>query len=93
MSLTLRGAISTRLTGWPEPLSNLFQGLQTYARVEQAQLEQQKSEEQKTALERNLKTGVHSVKNNLQQARKRLDVQDRTIELAYGITESLRRGF
>jgi outer membrane protein TolC len=61
---------------------NLFQGLQTYARVEQAQLEQQKSEEQKIALERNLKTGVHSVKNNLQQARKRLEVQDKTIELA-----------
>lgn len=61
---------------------NLFQGLQTYARIEQAQLEQQKSEEQKTALERNLRTGVHSVKNNLQQARKRLEVQDKTIELA-----------
>ncbi len=61
---------------------NLFQGLQTYARVEQAQLERQKSEEQKIALERNLKTGVHSVRSNLQQARKRLEVQDKTIEMA-----------
>lgn len=61
---------------------NLFQGLQTYARVEQAQLEQQKSEEQKIALERNLKTGVHSIRSNLQQARKRLEVQDKTIEMA-----------
>jgi len=61
---------------------NLFQGLQTYARVEQAQLEQQKSQEQKTALERNLKTGVHSVRNNLQQARRRLEAQDKTIEMA-----------
>jgi outer membrane protein len=61
---------------------NLFQGLQTYARVEQAQLEQQKSEEQRVALERNLKTGVHSVRSNLQQARKRLEVQDKTIEMA-----------
>ena len=61
---------------------NLFQGLQTYARVEQAQLEQQKSEEQRTALERNLKTGVHSVRSNLQQSRKRLEAQDKTIEMA-----------
>ncbi len=61
---------------------NLFQGLQTYARVEQAQLERQKSEEQKVALERNLKTGVHSVRSNLQQARKRLEVQEKTIEMA-----------
>ncbi len=61
---------------------NLFQGLQTYARVEQAQLEKQKSEEQKIALERNLKTGVHSVRSNLQQARKRLEVQEKTIEMA-----------
>ncbi|HEY6951156.1 MAG TPA: TolC family protein [Bacteroidota bacterium] len=61
---------------------NLFQGLQTYARVEQAQLEEQKSEEQKTALERNLKTGVHSVRSNLQQAAKRLAAQEKTIEMA-----------
>jgi len=61
---------------------NLFQGLQTYARVEQAQLEQQKSQEQKTALERNLRTGVHSVRSNLQQARKRLAAQEKTIEMA-----------
>jgi len=61
---------------------NLFQGLQTYARVEQAQLEQQKSEEQKVALERNLRTGVHSIRSNLQQARKRLEAQEKTIEMA-----------
>jgi outer membrane protein TolC len=61
---------------------NLFQGMQTYARVEQAQLEQQKSQEQKTALERNLKTGVHSVRNNLEQAKKRLEAQEKTIEMA-----------
>ncbi len=61
---------------------NLFQGMQTYARVEQAQLEEQKSEEQKTALERNLRTGVHSVRSNMQQARKRLEAQEKTIEMA-----------
>jgi outer membrane protein len=61
---------------------NLFQGLQTYARVEQAQMEQRKSEEQMTALERNVRTGVHSVKSNLQQAARRLSAQDKTIEMA-----------
>jgi outer membrane protein len=40
---------------------NIFQGMQTRARVEQAQLDEQKSVEQKTSLERNLRTGVHSI--------------------------------
>ncbi len=61
---------------------NLFQGLQTYAKVEQAQLEQRKSEEQKTNVERNLRTGTHSVRSNLQQARKRVEAQDQTVEMA-----------
>jgi outer membrane protein TolC len=61
---------------------NLFQGLQTFARVEQAQLEQRKSEEQKVNLERTLRTGIHSILGNLQQARKRIDAQGRTVEMA-----------
>jgi outer membrane protein len=61
---------------------NLFQGLQTYAKVEQAQLEQRKSEEQKVSVERSLRTGTHSVKSNLQQARKRIEAQDKTVEMA-----------
>jgi outer membrane protein len=61
---------------------SLFQGLQTYARVEQAQLEQRKSEEQKVNLERTLQTGIHSILGNLQQARKRIDAQGRTVEMA-----------
>ncbi len=61
---------------------NLFQGLQTYAKVEQAQLEQRKSEEQKINVERNLKTGMQSIKNNIQQARKRIEAQDKTVEMA-----------
>ncbi len=61
---------------------NLFQGLQTYAKVEQAQLEQRKSEEQKVNVERNLKTGAHSVRNNLEQSRKRVEAQDKTVEMA-----------
>jgi outer membrane protein len=61
---------------------SLFQGLQTRARVEQAQMDQRKSEELKTAVERNLRTGVHSVRNSLVQARKRMDAQAKTVELA-----------
>lgn len=61
---------------------NLFQGLQTYARVAQAQMEERKSEEQLTAVERSLTTGVHSVRSNLEQASKRLEAQEKTIEMA-----------
>jgi outer membrane protein len=61
---------------------SLFQGLQTYSKVEQAQLEQRKSEEQRTNVERNLQTGVHSVRSNLLQARKRVEAQDKTVEMA-----------
>ena len=61
---------------------NLFQGMQTYARVEQAQLEQRKSEEQRVDLERTLKTGIHSVIGTLRQSRKRIDAQQRTVETA-----------
>jgi len=61
---------------------NLFQGLQTYARVEQAQLQERKSEEQKVNLERILQTGLHSILGNLQQARKRVEAQGKTVEMA-----------
>ncbi|MDI6767191.1 MAG: TolC family protein [Bacteroidota bacterium] len=61
---------------------NLFQGLQTRARVEQAQVEKLKTEEQKISLERTLKTGAHSVVGNLRQARKRIEAQEKTVETA-----------
>lgn len=61
---------------------NLFQGLQTNFRIEQAQLEQQKTEEQKSSLERNLQMGIRSVIGNLRQARKRVDAQQKTVETA-----------
>ena len=61
---------------------SLFQGFQTYARVEQAQLEQRKSEELQVNLERTLQTGLHSILGNLRQARKRVDAQGKTVEMA-----------
>lgn len=61
---------------------NLFQGLQTASRIESAQMEMQKAEEQKSSLERVLAMGVRSVIGNLRQARKRIDAQQRTVETA-----------
>lgn len=61
---------------------NLFQGLQTNSRIEQAQLERQKTEEQKGSLERNLQMGIRSLIGNLRQARKRIDAQEKTVETA-----------
>jgi len=61
---------------------NLFQGLQTNARVEQAQLEREKTEEQKRSLERNLQMGIRSLVGTLRQARKRIEGQERTVETA-----------
>lgn len=61
---------------------NLFQGLQTSSRVEQAELEKQKTEEQKRSLEKNLLMGIRSVIGNLRQARQRIDAQQKTVETA-----------
>jgi outer membrane protein len=61
---------------------SVFQGLQTSSRVEQAQIEKRKSEEQEANLERSLRMGLHSVIGNLKQARKRIESQERTVETA-----------
>lgn len=61
---------------------NLFQGLQTYARVQQAQLDKLKSEEQLNSLEKNLQTALHSILGNLQQAKKRVEAQEKTVDMA-----------
>ncbi len=61
---------------------NLFQGLQTNSRIEQAQLEEQKTVEQKGSLEKNLQMGIRSVIGNLRQTRKRIDGQQKTVETA-----------
>jgi outer membrane protein len=61
---------------------NLFKGFQTNARVEQAQLDKEKSQEQLSAYEIGLRTGVHSIVMQLRQAQKRIDAQSRTVEQA-----------
>jgi outer membrane protein len=61
---------------------NIFQGGQTRARVEQAQVEERKTEQQRLGMERTILTGVHSVVGNLRQARKRVEAQQKTVETA-----------
>jgi len=61
---------------------SLFQGFQTNARVQQAQVEVLKSEEQRTNAERNLRIGLTATVGSLQAARKRIEAQERTVEQA-----------
>ncbi len=61
---------------------SLFEGLQTSARVEQAEIDVRKVEESVTGLETNLRTAVHSTILQLQQARKRIEAQGKTVEQA-----------
>lgn len=61
---------------------NMFQGLQTRARVEQAELEVRKSEEQVNGLETNLRTAAHSLVLKLRQTRRRIEAQQLTVEQA-----------
>jgi outer membrane protein len=61
---------------------NVFQGLQTYARVQQAQVDKRKSEEQLNSLEKNLRTALHSIAGNLRQTLKRIEAQEKTVEMA-----------
>ncbi len=61
---------------------NLFQGLQTNARVDQAKVDVRKAEEQLNSLENSLRTAVHSVVLQLEQARRRIEAQEKTVEQA-----------
>lgn len=61
---------------------SLFQGLQTSARVDQAQIEVRKSEEQLARAETDLRTLVHSLILQIRQAQERIDAQQKTVEQA-----------
>ncbi len=61
---------------------NLFQGFQTYAKVQQAQIEVQKSEAQLVSVENSLRTALRAAIGTLQQAKKRIEAQTRTVETA-----------
>lgn len=61
---------------------NVFQGFQTNARVEQADVEVRKTEEAVANLETNLRTATHSIVLQLEQSQQRLAAQERTVEQA-----------
>ncbi len=61
---------------------NLFEGLQTSSRVEQAEIDVKKTQEQLTGLETSLRTAMHSTVLQLEQARKRIEAQGKTVEQA-----------
>lgn len=61
---------------------NLFNGLQTNSRVEQAKLELQQAQEQYNGMERSIRTGTHSVLLQLRQAHQRYESQGMTVEQA-----------
>ncbi len=61
---------------------NVFNGLQTNARVEQAKIELQKSRELIVETENGLQTSVESILFQLKRARERVEAQRRTVEQA-----------
>jgi len=61
---------------------NIFQGLQTNARVQQAKVVMMKTEEQVEKLETNLRTAVHSSTLKLRQTQQRIEAQGKTVEQA-----------
>jgi outer membrane protein len=61
---------------------NLFQGFQTNARVDQAKLEIRKSEAMLASAETGIKTAVHSLVGTINQTRRRVEAQQKTVEQA-----------
>lgn len=61
---------------------NVFNGFRTAARVEQAELDVRKTEEQIVLTENALKTAVQSTLTSLRRARERVEAQERTVEQA-----------
>ncbi len=61
---------------------NIFNGLQTTAKVEQAQIEHKKSLEQLSGTKQSLLTATEAVLLRLNKARRRIEAQGRTVEQA-----------
>lgn len=61
---------------------NVFNGFRTNARVEQAELDTRKVQEQITHTEMRLRTAAESVVRSLRAARQRIDAVERTVEQA-----------
>jgi outer membrane protein TolC len=61
---------------------NLFNGLQTRARVNQAEVDYLKSEEQLTSAKYAMQTNIQSIRLRLESAKKRIDAQGLNVEQA-----------
>ena len=61
---------------------NIFNGFRTGGRVEQAELDARKTDEQIASTEMNLKTAVQSTIMSLGRAHERVNAQGRTVEQA-----------
>jgi len=81
LNISPRDFIGSSVVGLQLSL-NLFQGLQTNARVDQAKVDVRRMEEQVASAENNLRTALHSVLLQLEQSQKRIEAQTRTVEQA-----------
>lgn len=81
LRMSTRDIITSSLVGVTLSL-NIFNGLQTNARVEQAQVDMRKVQEQITGLELQLRTGVESATLQLRRIRQRIGAQEETIRTA-----------
>lgn len=61
---------------------NIFDGFRTTARVEQAELDARKTQEQIAYTEQSLKAAVEATVLSLRRAKERIDAQERTVEQA-----------
>ncbi|MEW6511900.1 MAG: TolC family protein [Bacteroidota bacterium] len=81
LRISTRDLVSSALVGVTLSV-NLFNGLQTNARVEQAQLDMRKIQQQIRGLELQLTTGVSSALLQLSRIRQRIAAQEETIKSA-----------
>lgn len=81
LRISTRDFVNSSLVGLSLSL-NVFNGFRTGARVEQAELESRKTEQEIARAENNLKTAVRSTLLTLKRAHERVDAQARTVELA-----------
>jgi len=61
---------------------NIFQGMQTNARVDQAAIDVLKTESQLVTVENNLRTALRASLGTLEQSQKRLNAQEKNVETA-----------
>ncbi len=81
LRISTRDFVRSSLVGVSLSL-NIFDGFRTSARVEQAQLDARKTQEQIAKTEQSLKAAVQATLMSLRRAKERIDAQERTVEQA-----------